>query len=270
MIASNAITVIIRELILPPTSLFALMALGWVLKRQRPHSGRALMAGATLTLFFLCTGIGARLLISPLEDMTRPLESTQETGAKAIVVLAAGRYAHAPEYGDAEIPDYIALARLRYTARLHRATGLPIMVSGGNGTPDGRLQPKALAMAQALRDDFGVQVRWIEPASENTAENAAFSIGLLKQENISRILLVTDAMHMPRAAMAFSHRGIDVLEAPTIFFSAGDIGMSHFFPRAEDLRRSHYAIYEWVGLVWYSLQMARQGSELTGKTDNLN
>jgi uncharacterized SAM-binding protein YcdF (DUF218 family) len=256
MIASSAVTTIVRELILPPTSLFGMLAIGIFLKRRHPRTGRALMAAAITILFFLCTGVGARLLIWPLEAMTQALTTTRGTDAGAIVVLGAGRYTRAPEYDGAEIPDYVALARLRYAVRLYRETGLPIMVSGGNGTPDGRLKPVALSMAQALRDEFGVPVRWIEPASENTAENAAFSTRILKRENIGRILLVTDAMHMPRAVMAFAHTGIDVVPAPTIFFSRGQITMSYFLPSAEHLRRSHYAAYEWIGLLWYSLRMA--------------
>ena len=58
---------------------------------------------------------------------------------------------------------------------------------------------KADAMATALRDDFGVPVKWTEGKSRNTAENAAFSAALLRPDAVRRVLLVTDAMHMPRS-----------------------------------------------------------------------
>jgi uncharacterized SAM-binding protein YcdF (DUF218 family) len=247
---------VVRMLILPPASLFLLLALGLLLARRCPRVSRVLRVGAVALLFFLSTGWGARMLVYPLEHMTRALPESQHPSAQAIVVLAAGRYVNAPEYGGAEIPDYIALARLRYAAHLYRATSLPLLVSGGNGTPDGSLKPKAKAMAAALEYDFGIPVKWIEPASATTAENALFSARLLKQENVSRILLVTDAMHMPRSVMAFRENGLQVIPAPTIFFSAGELTWLDLLPDAEHLRRSYYALYEWIGLGWYFMRYA--------------
>lgn len=206
---------------------------------------------ALVVLFILCTEIGANLLVRPLENMTAPLASSSDTRAQAIVVLAAGRLGHAAEYGGKDIPDYIALGRLRYAAKLQHETGLPILVSGGNVAADGAGESKADAMASALREDFVTPVRWIEGASENTAENARFSASILRREGVRRILLVTDAMHMPRAKTVFAQTGLDVVAAPTLFFGDGSIGPFDFLPSAEGLRRSYYAIYEWIGLVWY-------------------
>jgi uncharacterized SAM-binding protein YcdF (DUF218 family) len=237
-----------------------LLALGLLLDRRYPRTGRALRVAAMALLFFLSTGIGARMLVYPLEHMTRALAVAQPPDAQAIVVLAAGRYVNAPEYAGAEIPDYIALARLRYAAHLYRDTGLPLLVSGGNGSSDGSRKPKAWAMANALRQDFGIPVKWIEPASATTAENALFSAKLLKQDNVSRVVLVTDAMHMPRSVMAFRESGLQVIPAPTIFFSTSELAWPDVFPDAEHLRRSYYAMYEWAGLGWYFMRYALLGN----------
>lgn len=206
---------------------------------------------ALALLYVLCTEIGASLLVRPLENLTAPLASSSDTRAQAIVVLAAGRIEHAAEYGGKDIPDYIALGRLRYAAKLQHETGLPILVSGGNVAANGAGESKADAMASALREDFVTPVKWVEGASENTAENARFSANILRQDGVHRILLVTDAMHMPRAKMVFAETGLDVVAAPTLFFGAGPIGPIDFLASAEGLRRSYYAIYEWIGLVWY-------------------
>jgi uncharacterized SAM-binding protein YcdF (DUF218 family) len=110
-------------------------------------------------------------------------------------------------------------------------------------------------MARALRDEFGIPVGWIEGESSNTAENAKFSARILKQYGVHRILLVTDAMHMRRSVMAFTQTGLEVVAAPTIFFSFDSTGLHpvHFFPSAEGLRRSYYALYQWMGIAWYGL-----------------
>lgn len=245
---------LLRELILPPASLFVLLALGLVLSKRRPRLGRALAGGAVLAFYMLCTGFGATALVTPLENLTRPLHGEKDTDAQAIVVLAAGRIEDAPEYDGNEQPDYVALARLRYAARLHRVTGLPILVSGGNGTEDGRYKPKAVAMERALREEFAVPVRWVETASANTAQNAAFSARILEKEHVRRILLVTDAMHMPRSVMEFERNNMEVIAAPTVFFGGGTLTPMMLLPSAENLRRSYYAMYEWIGLAWYAVR----------------
>jgi uncharacterized SAM-binding protein YcdF (DUF218 family) len=247
---------LLRELILPPASLFLLLALGLVFRKRRARLGGVLAGSAIAVFYLLCSGFGSSALVTPLENRTGALTGTKDTGAQAIVVLAAGRIDNAPEYGGDEQPDYIALARLRYAARLHRETGLPILVSGGNGTVDGRYQPKALAMERALREEFAVPVRWKETASENTAQNAALSSRILQKENIRRILLVTDAMHMPRSVTEFERSGMEVVAAPTVFLGGATMSWKLLLPSAENLRRSYYALYQWIGMAWYAGQNA--------------
>ena len=241
-------------ILLPPMSLFLVIGAGMIVRRWRPQLGRTISASGLIALIVLCTGAGARLLVQPLEKLAVPLKSSKGTGAQAIVVLAAGSLGNAPEYDGKDIPDYIALARLRYAAKLQHETGLPLLVSGGNGSPDGKIESKALGMARALQEDFRTPVTWIEGKSDNTAENAAFSAKILKQADVRRILLVTDAMHMARAERVFIRSGLEVIAAPTIFLGTGRLTARHFQPSAEGLRRSYYATYEWFGLAWYRLR----------------
>jgi uncharacterized SAM-binding protein YcdF (DUF218 family) len=257
----DLINLIPRDLLLPPGNLFVLILVGLLVWRRWPRAGK-ILAGTGLTLLaFLSTSGGAQLFVAPLEGMTRPLVAPERAGAQAIVVLAAGQLENAPEYGKDSIPDYIALARLRYAAHLHRRTKLPLLVSGGNGDavvdPDPALREyaKADAMATALREDFGIPVKWIEPASRDTFENARFSAALLRADGVKRILLVTDAMHMPRSRLVFEQAGLEVVEAPTLFFSAQPLAWNAWIPTAEGMRRSWYAVYELLGLVWYRARM---------------
>jgi len=241
-----------RNLILPPASLLLLMAIGLLLRRRWQHAGSIVAGVALVLLVFLSSNAGARFLVAPLEAMTTPLRAPVDVRAQAIVVLAAGRLRAAPEYGDRDIPDHIALARLRYAAHLHRRTGLPILVSGG--APRAGATSLAEAMATALREDFGVPVRWVEDRSRNTAENAAFSGALLRQEKVERVLLVTDAMHMERARTVFQGSGLQVTDAPTMFFGEQARGLGAWVPSAEGMRRAWYASYELIGIAWYRVR----------------
>ncbi|MGV8894094.1 MAG: YdcF family protein [Burkholderiaceae bacterium] len=243
---------LVSALLLPPLNLVILCSAGLLLSRKRRRFGIMLSGSALLALIVLSTKAGALLLVTPLENRTSPLVSTHNTGAQAIVVLGGGRLANAPEYGGKDIPSLTTLARLRYAAKLHRETTLPIMVTGG--APDGLRESEGAIMARTLREDFLVPVQWIEGDSNNTAENAALTAKILKREGVLRVLLVTDGLHMPRSTAAFEKSGLKIIPAPTILFSRSPLTFFDFLPRGEGLRRSHYAMHEWIGMAWYSLK----------------
>lgn len=242
-----------RLFLLPPASLFVILAFGWTLHRRLPLVSKLIVRSVLLVSFILCTPAGANLLVAPLENLTVPLLGPATVRAGAIVILAAGRHGNAAEYGGIDIPDYIALARLRYGAHLQHETGLPILVSGGNRAGIAPFETKAFDMAYALRNDFKTPVTWVEGNSETTAENASRSIVILHAAGVEQILLVTDAMHMPRAQQVFRQSGMHVTPAPTMFFRLDHYDVGSFVPSAEGLRRSYYALYEWIGLGWYNL-----------------
>lgn len=248
MSISWLVTNLLATFLLPPANGLLLMVVGWRLARRYPRLGRAaIVVGAALIAVLSLPVVGDTLLRG-LED--GPLRRDQMPLAQAIVVLGAGRYRDAPEFGGDTVGEG-ALSRLRYAARLHRESGLPILVSGGR--PDGGQLSEAEAMARALTDEFLVPVRWCEDGSDNTAENARRSAALLTPEGIDRVLLVTHAWHMPRARRAFEAAGLTVIPAATQFHEGARTPLD-FLPQAEGLGRSRQALHEWIGLLWYGLR----------------
>jgi uncharacterized SAM-binding protein YcdF (DUF218 family) len=239
---------------LPPLNLIALCAIGLFLQKRWPRFGMRLSIASLLLLALLSTTVGALFLIEPLEGLTTPLTSARNTSARAIVVLAGGQLQHAPEYGGLNVPNSITLMRLRYAAKLYAQTGLPILVTGG--APTGAAHSEAAQMARVLREDFSTPVKWLEEASENTAQNAQFSARILQPVGVQRILLVTDAMHMARAQRIFARNGFDVVMAPTQFYSYSHQRFSpmDLIPEYQQLHRAGYAMHEWIGLAWYWLR----------------
>lgn len=246
---------LIGTILLPPLNLILLTALGLWLTRKRPRLGVAISAAGLALLTIFSTGVGARLLARPLENQNPPLASVEQIKAQAIVVLGGGRILDAPEYGGQDIPKMTTLGRLRYGAYLQRATGLPVLVSGG--APDGRAGSEAEMMARILQDEMSVPVRWIENKSDNTAENAQFSAKLLHDAGVKQIVLVTDALHMPRARGAFEQFGMTVQPAPTVFTTTERISRRAWLPGATGMQTSYYALHEWLGLIWYRLHQQK-------------
>lgn len=239
-----------RLLLMPPLNMLALLALGLLLRRRWPRVGKGLALAAAAGLYLLSTNAGALLLVNPLEARTAPLDYRQPSGAGAIVVLGASSIENAPEYGGLDVPDPVALVRLQYAAHLRHATGLPILASGGAARGEDS-DAVAASMARALREDFRTEVAWTEERSSDTEQNAAYSAAILKQAGVRRILLVTHAMHMPRAREAFVRYGIEVVDAPTLFYSRQRWSPWMLLPSASGLYRSYYALHEWIGLGWY-------------------
>jgi uncharacterized SAM-binding protein YcdF (DUF218 family) len=242
---------LLKVVVLPPASLLALYGAGLLLRRRRPRAGAVCRHGAVLLLYLLSTGVGAWLLAHPLESLEPVLASQPAAPAQAIVVLTAGRIRHSPEYDGRAVPDFIALERITYGAHVARTSGLPLLVTGGLITDDADEEPLALGMQRVFEDQFRLPVRWTETVSRNTAQNASYSAAILRREGITRVILVTDALHMPRARRAFERAGLAVTPAPTFYVEPGPFELRRLVPTAENLRRSHSALYEWLGLAWY-------------------
>ncbi|HEY8102850.1 MAG TPA: YdcF family protein [Burkholderiaceae bacterium] len=245
---------LVSAFFLPPLGLIALCVVGYFLRKKWPRFGMALSAGSLLILVAISTPAGALLLVRPLEELNAPLISTHHTGAQAIVVLGGGQIVGAPEYGGLSVPNAITLIRLRYAAKLYIDTGLPILVTGG--APTGAPQSEAAQMARVLREDFSTPVKWLEEASNDTAQNAQYSARILQPVGVQRILLVTDAMHMARAKSIFVRNGFDVVAAPTQFLSRRWRNLSpyDFMPGGSALYHASYAMHEWIGMAWYWLR----------------
>ncbi|MES2758010.1 MAG: YdcF family protein [Pseudomonadota bacterium] len=241
-----------KLLVLPPAGIIVLAALGLLVWRRRPRAGKALCAMALALLYGLSTGVGSWLLVHPLESL-EPALAAGPSPAGAIVMLTAGRVRGSPEYGPQAAPDFTSLKRISYAAHLYRSRALPLLVTGGLATGDSDEEPLAMTMKGVFEHQFQIPVRWTENASRTTAENARFSAAMLKQAGIGHIILVTDAVHMRRARLAFERQGIAVTPGPTFYQEPRDFDPLRLWPSAEGLRRSHAALYEWFGLGWYAL-----------------
>jgi uncharacterized SAM-binding protein YcdF (DUF218 family) len=236
--------------LLPPFSLLLLLACGLLILRRRPRLGRSLILLATGTLYLLSTSWVAGMLQNSLE-ISAPINLAQLKTADAIVVLAGGSYYDAAEYGG-DTPNATSLERLRYAVRLHRTSGLPILVTGGK--PSGGSLAEGHVLRQVLEDEYGIAPRWVEDAARTTWENARLSAPLLRQAGVQRIVLVTHAWHLRRALPLFESQGFDVIPAGTRFAGSGIDSVFDVLPAANGLRDSTFALHEWLGILWYKLR----------------
>lgn len=242
---------LLRVLALPPGINIALGVLGLALLGRRRRLAIALLAANLALLYCLSTPLGMTALTRPLESSAPALTAADAatSAAQAIVLLSGSIYANAPEYLGSDSVTPGTLARMQYAAWLQRRTGLPLLVSGGSVYGD--KAPIAEVMARVLREEFTMPVTWIEARSRNTQENAVYTAALLRPEKVRRILLVTDASHMPRSRYYFQRYGFEVVAAPTRFYSFGERSRrpwTWLYPSGHDFERSVAALHEYLGL----------------------
>jgi uncharacterized SAM-binding protein YcdF (DUF218 family) len=186
--------------------------------------------------------------------------------AEAIVLLGGGTLAGQPPRPLPEVNE--AGDRVIYTAYLYHQLQVPyILITGGTIewlADDTATPTEEMATLLGL---MGVpsEVMLLESRSRNTYENALYSKDILAEKGITRIILVTSALHMPRSVLLFEKQGIEVIPAPTDFNVTEEswqkmlspnlaYQLVQFLPSASNLELTTRAIKEYLGLIVYRLQ----------------
>ena len=244
----------IKLMMLPPASLLLMAFIG--LRFRKHRIGLPLTIASLLLLTLLSLPIVSEIIAGTLESYpVLTNRKIKEFAPQAIVVLGGGSTS-GHEYHQFQTVNTRTLLRLRFAAKLARDTGLPVLVSGGKVFTGTELA-EATLMTEVLQNEFGIPVRWQESSSRNTAENASFSRKLLQTLSIDKIMLVTQAYHMPRSVLAFRNAGFQVLPAPTAFISRPSLQYSilYFVPSASALEQSFLVLHEYLGLLWYQFTL---------------
>ena len=248
------------SLLLPPLDLIVLGAVGLLMLPVRRKAGMVLIASSLAGLFVLSIPVVATSLASLLERGAG--HATNAGGAQAIVILGGGSYADAPEYG-ADTVSAMTLERVRWGARLHRELKLPVLVTGG--APRSTRTSEAAQMKAALVRDFGAEVKWLDEKSLTTFESARNTKEMLSGAGIDRILLVTHALHMRRARLAYERAGFHVTDSATGYSTAQPSGILDYLPSAQALELSRGVLHEVIGLGWYHLRLAAMDRQKDAK-----
>lgn len=213
---------------------------------------------AFLLLWSSSTTIVSGWIVASLEEQSpaRSLDAVPE--GEAIVVLGGGTLEIGPD-GESIVPGDV-FARLDYGIRLFKQGKAPLLVFVGGHIPwlvKSGCPSEAELMAR-FASQYGIPrvSMLIEGKSRNTRENALFAWQLLAQRNIKRILLVTSALHMPRAKACFEKQGFQVVSAPTDYIKQFYHKQTFFdlLPDADALEKTTRALKEYIGMGWYALR----------------
>lgn len=263
MIDGEAVLLLKRVLwlvFLPPNGLVTLALLCMVVAQFSARWRRSLLnvgVVSLLALYAIVSPPGSKWLSQQVERRAGPVLDEQALTAllasasapQAIVILGGGM---AWDERDKPYPGRVsgdALERVAVGVRLARQSKLPVLASGGK--PFEQMPSEARLLARAVQH-YGVPVRWLEEQSRDTAGNAWYSSQLLRADGIDRIILVTQAMHMPRARRIFEATGLQVTGAPHGFMAQQGVALRDWFlPSNLSVKRGAFALHELIGGIWY-------------------
>lgn len=139
---------------------------------------------------------------------------------------------------------------------IKQGLGEKLLISGGSGSLfDQSLKEAELLKKFSIEWGLSADQVLVEATSRNTYENAVHSAEIIRPQNFQRILLITSASHMRRAAAAFHKQGIFPDLYPVDFSAQIDtVTLWSFFPSAIALNMSTRLIHELVGIVMYRVQ----------------
>jgi uncharacterized SAM-binding protein YcdF (DUF218 family) len=187
-------------------------------------------------------------VIKPLELWYPPLLETSELkDVKWVVVLGGGHISNAERPPNAQVFNS-SLSRIIEGIRIHRALPESKLILSGGAVFDP--VPEAVTMS-AVASMLGVSPKdmILESQSRDTEQQSHFVQGIVQDD---RCILVTSAIHMPRAMLVFEQEGLKPTPAPTDFghWMRKENSPDRFFPRANELRKVEAALHEYLGLLW--------------------
>lgn len=236
-----------------------------LLAKGRKKLGGGLLGAGFAWLWIWSMPMTASLVGYSLESQWPPQQAEKADEADAIVLLGGGMNACPDEVPYPNM--YAASDRVWHAARLYKAGKAPLIIPTGVGAKD---------CERVLLMDFGVPAKAIvcEDEARNTEENALFVKKLLekiqqdkqgqtpgKVQDISdpKVLLVTSALHMPRAKMLYERYAKGLTIVPVSCDHEATIAWkmprraSDFVPSVYSLATVSFAFKEYLGYWGYRL-----------------
>ena len=241
--------------LMPPMCLLIATPIGVIIAFRWRRTGLAIALLSSLLLYACCTQFVSDRLLAAVESQVPLPSAAALADAQGIAVLSGDVY-HGKPGGVPDDVGLLTLERLRLAAALYRAHPLPILVTGG--TEGNNAESSAALMARTLEGDYGIKATWLEEKAANTFQNGAYSAAILKANNIRRVIVVTEAWHLPRAIWSFRHAGMIAIPAPAErTYSTPGIDPNDLEADYASFAKSFYALHEMLGLAWYRFHYGR-------------
>lgn len=187
-------------------------------------------------------------------QVRQPVSAMPES--QAIVVLSGGRV---QPPGDPTVSEWGGANRFYGGVDLYKGGRAPLLIFTGGWAPwlpNARLEGEVLINYAV---DLGIpRDRMVSTARVTNTDEEARAVAAILAERFGantspRILLVTSALHMRRAAMLFSRAGVNVVPFPVDFKvpSGETFTVLNLLPGPGSLGRTEIVLREFYGFLFY-------------------
>ncbi len=250
---------LVKQLVDPVALVWCLMwlALGVLLWKKRFWPAAWVGLGIVLVCVFAGSDL-PRVLVVSIEKTYHDQPGKSVTESDAVLVL--GGYLGNGDYDLTGMDVGESFDRLLTGIELIRGGKAPLLIVGGGAagtTPNAPLESEAV---QAWNDRWQLVDTPIEGLgrARNTYEEAQITLGLAKERDWQRVILVTSALHMRRAhavfETVFESSGVEILPVACDFANRGRGGFRFPIPSSGRVRELRNYIYEVVGYYGYRLR----------------
>lgn len=190
-----------------------------------------------------------RSLEPPPADLAR-LDVPSLRDQTALVVLSSSVLPAHPGDTPAERLDSAGTARVIGAARVWRRLQTPVVIVSGIASPGQAPDANTRAMADLLVM-HGVPAERVlrESASRNTRENAIYSVRMARAMGLTRFVVVTSALHIPRSLREFRRAGVNAIGVSVHPLVRPSVGGGRWWPSSWSLGMTQAAVHEFLGML---------------------
>lgn len=233
-------------------SLCLLLVAALMLALRWPRSGMTVVGLALAWSVLWSNPIASDWLRSLLERQNPVVLASALPRADAIVVLGGGggyRWKNRPEVDAYDLRS----SRIAAGARAWLEGRAPVVILSGGGEGEDTEARKMAAAIEALGVPRAALI--LEEQSQSTSDNARFTARLAMRADVGSILLVTSALHMPRASLQFREAGLKVIPVSVPERASRKHWRERWLPSRTAMHRSARAFKELAGLSVAHLQV---------------
>lgn len=146
--------------------------------------------------------------------------------------------------------------RFQEAVRLYRTGKVKKLIFSGDGTCQEEIHGSCNAFLDYC-SQMGIPASDIllEKEAQNTWESVPYIRDLVFQgDSVHHCLLITSAIHMPRALGCFEKGGVKVTPWMVDFPSDPEIRLNNFWPGSVNFADWYWLLHEWIGYVVYRLR----------------
>jgi len=236
---------------MPLTMIIILLFLGILFYKKHPKFSFRCICTATLLLFFTAFPPFSDWVMAPIEKQYSSFKNSSKP-IDYIIILGCSHT------NDKTLPNTsrlkaCSLQRLVEAIRIYRLHPEAIIITSGGGF--GQKTSNAQAVKQAAIS-LGIPANKIitESLPKDTQEEAE----LISPRVIgTRVVLITNADHMPRAIKYFQQNGVNPIAAPAGHWVKNDgyaYSWHYYIPNSHKIEQTTTAWYESIGLLWQWLK----------------